>query len=130
MTDPIADMLTRIKNAQIMGKSFVTFPYSKVKWNISETLLKKELIASLDKLGRQIKKTIKIGIKYNENKSSYITHLERVSKLSNRQYVQYKDIYAPHGNNSFMVISTSKGIMTGREAKKKKLGGEILLKIW
>lgn len=130
MTDPVADMLTRIKNAQIVRKSFVIAPYSKLKWSIADILLKKGFITSLDRVGRQEKKIIKIGIKYNEDKSPYISHLKRISKPSNRQYIKYGEIYYPHGKDSLIIVSTSQGIMSGYEAKKKKMGGEVLLEIW
>ncbi len=129
MSDPIADMLIRIKNAQMVKKEFAVVPYSKIKWEIVNLLLRKSFLIGVEKLGKGKNKVIKIQIKYYEDQTPYISQLKRVSKLSNRRYVQAKKIYSLRHGLGVQIISTPKGIMTGEEARKANLGGEILAEV-
>jgi len=138
MTDPIADMLTRIRNAQAVGKKTVIFPHSKIKWEILSVLLKNGFIGGLDKLNKKDKKSpgfsrekfIEIIIKYNKDKTPKISELKRVSKSSKRTYTKTKDIWFFKKGLGLRILSTPKGILSEKEAKKSNAGGEVLLEVW
>jgi len=130
MTDPIADMLTRIRNAQAVKKETVVFPYSKIKWEILNVLSKNDYIKGLDKANKKNKKFIEIILKYDEEKAPKISELKRVSKPSRRVYVHAKDIWFFKKGLGIKVLSTPKGILSDKEAKKLNVGGEVLLEIW
>ena len=130
MTDPIADMLTRIRNAQAVKKETVVFPYSKIKWEILNVLSKNGYIKGLDKTNKKNKKFIEIILKYDKEKTPKIFELKRVSKSSRRVYVQAKDIWFFKKGLGIKVLSTPKGILSDKEAKKLNVGGEVLLEIW
>jgi small subunit ribosomal protein S8 len=130
MTDPIADMLTRIRNSQAVKKETVIFPYSKIKWEILNSLSKNGYIKGLEKTNKKNKKFIEIILKYDEDGSPKISELKKVSKASSRVYVHAKDIWFFKKGMGIRVLSTPKGILTDKEAKKLNVGGEILLEIW
>jgi small subunit ribosomal protein S8 len=138
MTDPIADMLTRIRNSQAVKKRTVVIPYSKIKLEILNVLLKNDFIKSVEKVKRKSKssqtgtgkKFIEIEIKYDKKNQPIISEIKRVSKPSRRVYVQAKDIWPFKRRLGLRVLSTSKGIISGMEAKKLKVGGEVLLELW
>jgi len=130
MTDPIADMLTRIRNAQAVKKETVIFPYSKIKWEILNVLSKNGYIKGLDKTNKKNKKFIEIILKYNEEEIPKISELKRVSKPSRRVYVHAKDIWFFKKGLGIKVLSTPKGILSDKDAKKLNIGGEVLLEIW
>ncbi|HZI95747.1 MAG TPA: 30S ribosomal protein S8 [Candidatus Paceibacterota bacterium] len=130
MTDPIADMLTRIRNAQAVKKQTVIFPYSKIKWEILNVLSKNGFIKGLDKTNKKNKRFIEIILKYDEEGAPKISELKRVSKSSSRRYTQAKDIWFFKKGLGLRILSTPKGILCDKEAKKLNVGGEILLEIW
>jgi len=130
VSDPIADMLIRIKNAQMAKKQSVIVPYSKIKWEIANILFKHGLLAGVDRFGRREKKVIEIKIKYDEKKNPRLSHFRRVSKLSRRQYIQAKKIHPLRRRGGLRILSTPKGIMSDEEAKKQNVGGEVLLEVW
>lgn len=125
--DPISDMLTRIKNAVIVEKPSVAFPSSKIKIEILKILKQEGYIEHFVEAEKNKKKTAEIILKYNDQKKSYIQNVKRISKPSKRVYKEAKDLNIK--TQSTTIISTSKGIMTAKEAKKKNLGGEILFEI-
>jgi len=130
MTDPIADMLTRIRNAQAVKKQTVIFPYSKIKWEILNVLSKNGFIKGLDKANKKNKRFIEIILKYDEEGAPKISELKRVSKSSSRRYIQAKDIWFFKKGLGLRILSTPKGILCDKEAKKLNVGGEVLLEIW
>jgi len=132
MTDPIADMLTRIRNAQAVGHSTVSIPFSKIKYSIAEILAKEGFVKNVSKVGQKTKKRIKIELKYKDAKNSIstISGLKKISKPGRRIYIKAKEIKPVLGGRGISIISTSQGLMTGKEAKKRKLGGEILCEVW
>jgi len=132
MTDPIADMLTRIRNAQAVGHSTVSIPFSKIKYSIAEILAKEGFVKNVSKVGQKTKKVIKIELKYEDAKNTIpvISGLKRISKPGRRIYIKAKEIKSVLGGRGISIISTSQGLMTGKEAKRKKLGGEILCEVW
>lgn len=126
MTDPIADMLIRIKNAQAVNKETVSTPFSKLKQEIARVLKQNGLILDYEKKGRAIVKKLELKLKY-ENSFPAVAAVKRISKPGQRIYLKSQDIFSKKGKT--IIISTSKGIMTGNEARKAKLGGEILCEI-
>ena len=129
MTDPIADMLTRIRNAQLAAKKEVRIPFSKLKYNIAKILEENKFIERADTIGRQARKSIKIYLKYNQNRPA-ISGLRRVSKPGRRVYLPVKKIKRVKEGYGIAIISTPRGVMTDREARRQKTGGEILCEIW
>lgn len=139
VTDPIADMLIRLKNAGVAGKSIVSVPYSTLKLHIANVLLRRGYVASVTKMvkkGRPTERWIEIGVAYDKTGEGAsmvvrprIRGAERVSKPSRRVYVGVQGI-KPVKEGGIMVLSTPKGVMTAEEAKKEHVGGEILCRAW
>ncbi len=129
MTDPIADMLNRIKNAQAVDHPMVEMPFSNLKYEIAKILEKNGFVEKIEKKGRKAKKTMEIVLKYNE-KSPAVTGVKRISKPGQRIYLASSEMKKVREGYGMAIISTSKGLMTNREAKKQKLGGEVLCEIW
>lgn len=127
--DTISEMLTRIKNAQAVSKKTVTVPYSKVNYEIAKILEREGFVEEVKKRGKTIKK-ISIFLKYNDRETPKIKEIKRVSKPSRRIYLKYKDIYYPKCGYGLLILSTPKGILTAKEAKRLKVGGEVLCEIW
>ncbi len=143
MTDPIADMLNRIRNAQAVSKETVIIPFSKLKFEISKILEKENFIEKTEKKGRKEKKIIEISLKYEqvhreiEQRSEFeavkkgvISGLKRISKSGQRIYGGVREIKRLKKGYGIVMVSTSKGVMTDREAEKQGLGGEILFEVW
>jgi len=127
--DPITDMLNRIKNAQAVLHPQLEIPYSQLKYEIAKLLEKKGFIAKVSKVGKKEKKFIEIVLKY-DNKVGAISGLRKISKPGQRIYLPARKIRKIKGGYGIAIISTSHGLMTDKEAKKQKLGGEILCEIW
>ena len=129
MTDPIADMLTRIRNANQERHETVNVPGSKMKIKIAEILKAEGFIKDFTIEEDGVKKTIVITLKYNGNER-VITGLKRISKPGLRVYVQKDEVPKVLNGLGIAIISTSKGIMTDKEARKENIGGEVLAYIW
>ena len=128
-TDPIADMLTRIRNANAQRHSTVDVPYSKVKKAIADILVAEGFVASADTLGEGTHKTIRITLKY-EGKTKVLQGLKRISKPGLRIYANVEELPRVLNGLGIAIISTSKGIMTDKEARKQNVAGEVLAYIW
>ena len=126
--DPIADMLTQIRNAQAVQKDTVDISFSNLKYEIAKILEKEGVVEKVEKRGRKARKKIEIALKY-DNKIPAISGIHRLSKPGQRVYKSYKDIGRAKGGQGIVIISTSKGLMTGKEARKQKLGGEVICEI-
>lgn len=129
MTDTIADMLTQIRNAQAVDKETVSIPFSNLKYEIAEILEKGGFVEKVKKRGRKERKKIEITLKY-ENEIPAISSLKVVSRPGQRIYKRYKEIGRVKRGYGIVIISTSKGLMTDREARKQKIGGEVICEIW
>ncbi len=129
VTDPIADLLVRIKNAGNTGLPSTIIPYSQLKFEIASLLQKEGYIGSVSKKGKKAKKVIEVSIAYT-NKKPRIADAARVSKPSRRVYMGVHDIKPVRHGYGLLVLSTPKGIMTDKEARKEHVGGEALFKIW
>ena len=127
--DPITDMLNRIRNAQAVLHPTVNIPFSNLKYKIAEVLEKQGFIKKVAKIGRKTNKLIEITLKY-ENDEPKITGLKRVSKQGQRIYVSSQEIKWIKGGYGIAIISTSDGLMIDKEARKRKVGGEVLCAIW
>jgi len=127
--DPIADMLNRIKNAQAVGNPTVEFPFSNLKNEVAKILEKEGFIDKIEKKGRKTKKTIEITLKY-DNKVPAISGLKKISKPGQRIYLDSTKIKKVRDGYGIAIISTSKGLMTDKEARKNKIGGEVLCEVW
>jgi small subunit ribosomal protein S8 len=131
MVDPIADMLTRIRNAIMARHESVDIPYSNMKFGISKILKEEGYIRNYKTFVDETrKKFLKVYISYDENSKSVITGLQRVSKPGRRVYVGAGEISKLKHRLSMVILSTSKGLMTDRNASKNKVGGEPLLMVW
>jgi len=129
MTDPIADMLSRIRNGLLAKKLEIILPYSNIKFEIAKILARRGWVESVDKIEDKFGK-IKIILKYNEEKEPAISHIKRISKPGRRIYVPKDKLPIVLNNYGEAIISTSKGLMTNKEARKEKLGGEIICEIY
>lgn len=129
MTDPIADMIVRIKNASDSKKESVVLPYSKLKLSILDVLLKEGFVRSFGKKGKKITKWIEVGLIY-ENGMPKVRGVDRVSKSSKRVYFQAKEIRPVKSGYGLLILSTPQGIMTDKAARTAHVGGEALFKIW
>jgi len=127
--DPIADMLTRIRNAIMASHENVLVPSSKIKLSIGKILKEEGFIDHYEVLKGKPQPMIKINLKYTGDQPA-IVGLERVSKSSLRVYVERHEIPRVYGGLGIAILSTSKGIMTGQEAWRQHLGGEILCYVW
>ena len=130
MTDPIGDMLTRIRNGIMASYDAVDIPSSKLKMNITKVLKSEGFIKNYRIMNEGARETIRVFLKYDENGVAVIGGLKRVSKPSRRSYTKSDKIPKVLGGLGVNILSTSKGVMTDREARKVGVGGEILCAVW
>ena len=129
MTDPIADMLNIIRNGQMAGKAEVLVPLSGIKFGIAQILEKNKFIDKVEKKGKKTTKLIALSLRYDD-KIPAISGLKRISKPGQRIYLAFNEIKRVRGGYGIAIVSTSKGLMTGSEARKNKLGGEVICEVW
>jgi small subunit ribosomal protein S8 len=130
MTDPIADMLIRIKNALMARHKSVIIPASKMKLEIARILKEEGYIEDFKYIDEKPQGKIEIILKYDENKRPVIAGVKRVSKPGRRIYKGYRELPRVLDGLGIAIISTSQGIMTDHEARRRKVGGEVLCEIW
>ena len=130
MTDPIADMLIRIKNALMVRHKKVQIPASKMKLEIARILKEEGYIEDFVYIDQKPQGIIEITLKYDENKRPVIRGVKRVSKPGRRIYKGYKELPKVLDGLGIAIISTSQGIMTDFEARRRKIGGEVICEIW
>lgn len=129
-TDPIADMLTRIRNAGLSRRSSVTVPHSKIKASIAQILKDEGFVRDIGVVRNGAHKAIKLFLIYKDKTQPAIAGLERVSKPSLRIYAGRGEVPRVYGGTGTAIVSTSKGVMTGKQAWKEKIGGEVLCIVW
>lgn len=129
MTDSIADMFTRIRNGYKAGHESVSIPYSKIKMELAKFLEKRGYIKEVARLGKKNRKIIDIVLVYKNDKPPF-EKIRRISKPSRRVYVSYSEIYPVRGGRGINILSTPKGVLTGEEARKQKVGGELIGEVW
>lgn len=130
VTDTIADMLTRIRNANSMGYTDVTVPASKLKIELARILKEEGFIKDYKVVTENVRKNIELTLKYGNRKEKVITGLKRISKPGLRVYVKSDEVPKVLNGLGIAIMSTSKGIMTDKDARKQNLGGEVLAYIW
>lgn len=128
-TDPISDMLTRIRNGLAAGKQDLVMPYSKYKHNLAQVLLEEGFLSGVNELPGRIK-MLQINLKYDNGGSPVITGIKRVSTPGQRIYSPVSKIPRTNGGFGVTVVSTSKGLVTDKRARKDRIGGEVICQIW
>ncbi len=127
--DPISDMLIRIKNAYRAGHELVLIPFSKLKAEIARILEEKGYVSKVEKKGKKVRKFLELTLRYIEGRPA-ITDVKRISKPSRRIYVSRQELRPVRQGTGIAVVSTSRGVMSDREARKQGLGGELLCEVW
>jgi small subunit ribosomal protein S8 len=130
MTDPIADMLTRIRNAVRIERPHVEMPLSKVKRGLADVLKREGYIWDWQEVDAQPVNQLRLDLKYGPNGERVIQHIRRVSKPGRRVYSRAKDLRPILKGLGICVLSTSRGVVSDREARQRNLGGEVLCEIW
>lgn len=128
--DPVGDFIIRIKNASAVKKDAISAPYSKLRHAVADALQKKGYLTSVEKKGKNAKKTLEVSLRYGKGGAAAIHGVKRVSRPGRRLYVGTKEIYPVKYGKGSLIISTPKGILTDEEARKERVGGEALFKIW
>jgi small subunit ribosomal protein S8 len=129
-TDPIADMLTRIRNAARAKHARVDLPCSKLKMEIARILKDEGYLTNFKVVDEKGKKTLRVFLRYTTDRRSVITDLKRVSKPGARRYIGKIDIRPVVGGMGILILSTPRGLMTGQAARKEGVGGELLCEVW
>lgn len=130
MTDPISDFLTRIRNAQQAGHEELSLPGSKLKHRLAEVLVSEGYLRDVSFESDDKQGVITVGLKYGPDKSPAISELKRVSRPGRRVYVGVTDVPRVKNGLGIAILSTSKGLVVDREARKSRLGGELLCTVW
>jgi small subunit ribosomal protein S8 len=130
ISDPIADLLTRIRNGLIARHAEVRIPHSRVKARIAEILAQEGYIADVEIVPAGVRSEIKVKLKYTASRDPVIKGLKRISKPGLRVYKGRLDLPRVQGGLGVAVLSTSKGVMTDKEARRQKVGGEVLCEVW
>lgn len=130
ITDPIGDLIIRLTNAGAVKKQTVSVPFSMFKLAIAEKLKEIGMVQQIEKKGKKVKKTIDVTLKYDEEGNPRISGVKRVSKPGRRIYKSVSEIIPVRYGHGHIILSTPKGIKTGLEARKEKVGGEALFEIW
>jgi small subunit ribosomal protein S8 len=129
-TDPIADMLCRIKNAIMVEKREVSMPFSNIKYEIAKVLKDEGYISNYKEDKNKFPKQIVVELKYKNKKDTVIEDVKRISKPGRRVYAGVDDIPKVLGGLGIAVLSTSKGVLTGKDCENNHIGGEVLLHVW
>lgn len=129
-TDPIADMLNRVRTAVAVAQSSVDIPYSKFKKELAELLSREGYVGTVEETEVDGKKTLRVNLKYGPRRKPVINEIKRISKPGRRMYS--KSVFLPvvRGGLGMAVISTSQGLMPDHEARRKRVGGEIVCEVW
>ena len=130
MTDPIADMLTRIRNANTVGHETVEIPASKMKKAIAEILKEEGYITDFEVIDDNKQGIIKVTMKYGANKERVISGIKKISKPGLKVYAKAGEVPKVHGGLGIAIVSTSKGIVSDKEARKLGVGGEVICYVW
>lgn len=130
MTDPVADLLTRVRNANSAHHDTVSLPSSKLKNNIAAILKREGYIAAYEVTDARVGQTLTITLKYGPNRERSIAGIKRISKPGLRVYARSSELPRVHGGLGVAILSTSSGLLTDKEADKKGVGGEVLAYVW
>lgn len=130
VTDPISDMLTRIRNAMMVRHDSVLIPTSRMKLSITKILKEEGFVSGYEVLRGRSQRAIKVYLRYDDKKQPLVSGLKRVSKPGLRVYVQSREIPRVYGGLGIAILSTSRGVMTGQAAWRQRVGGELLCYVW
>ncbi|MGX6962036.1 MULTISPECIES: 30S ribosomal protein S8 [Vagococcus] len=130
MTDPIADLLTRIRNANMVKHEMLEVPASKIKLDIANILKNEGFIRDVEYIEDDKQGVIRVFLKYGRNEERVITNLKRISKPGLRAYVKADEVPKVLNGLGIAIISTSEGVITDKEARQRKIGGEVLAYVW
>ena len=130
VSDPIADMLTKIRNASSVGHEVVDIPSSRMKWEIINILKDEGYIKNCKKIANGSFDNIRVFLKYDDAERSVIHGIEKISTPGRRVYSGYRDMPRIFNGYGTVIVSTSKGVVTGRHAKANQMGGELICKVW
>ena len=130
MTDPVADMLTRIRNANTAGHATVDIPASKIKKNIAEILVKEGYIKGYEVVAGETQDIIRVTMKYGPDKTKVISGIKKISKPGLKVYAKADEVPKVLGGLGIAIISTSSGLITDKEARKLGVGGEVICYVW
>ena len=130
MTDPVADMLTRIRNANVAGHATVDIPASKIKKNIAEILVKEGYIKGYEIVSGETQDVIRVTMKYGPDKTKVISGIKKISKPGLKVYAKADEVPKVLGGLGIAIISTSSGLVTDKEARKLGVGGEVICYVW
>lgn len=130
MTDPIADMLTRIRNALLIERPYVDIPLSRLKQGIAEALQREGYIWDFEIVEAQPRNLLRVNLKYGPNGERVIRQIDRVSKPGRRVYSTVRDMQPVLQGLGISILSTNRGVLSNREAKKTGVGGEVLCQVW
>lgn len=130
MTDPIADLLTRIRNANLMRQPLVSAPYSQLKEAVVKILKQECFVRDYEVVGEKTKKALVVSLKYTLNGEPAITMLRKMSRPGRRLFSGFEDMKPYREGMGLRIVSTSKGVLSDNEARKMKVGGEVLVEVW
>ena len=130
MTDPIADFLTRIRNGIMAAHETVEIPSSKLKTELARILKEQGYIDDYETDSGRVGKVLRVRLKYTEDRKPVILGIERLSKPGRRQYVNAAEVPRIYGGMGTAIVSTSKGVMTGHDARREGVGGELVARVW
>ena len=130
VTDPISDLLTRLRNASMVSKPNVSIPHSNFKFELAKLFKDEGYVSYVKVSGEGVKKLIDIEMKYSEEGVSVISGMNRLSKPGQRVYSSFDKLPRNNGGLGTVVVSTSRGLLSDSEARKRKLGGELICEVW
>ena len=130
MTDPIADMLTRVRNALMVEKQIVDIPHSKMKKNLADVLQREGFIWESEVIEEEPRSVLRLSLKYGPNGERVVQKIDRVSKPGRRQYSAIADLKPIRGGMGIYILSTSQGLLSDREAREKNVGGEVICSVY
>lgn len=128
--DPISDMLTRIRNAQSVGREKVLVPFAKIRFELGKILAQERFINKIERIKYHKKDFIEIILKYDQEHRGAISNLKRISKPGQRIYLKHQKIRPVRQGYGIAIISTPQGLMADKEARKQRLGGEVIAEVW
>lgn len=130
VNDPVGDFIVRLKNAGAVGKEHVVVPYSKLRHAVAEKLYERGYVGGVSKRGKKVRKSLEVALRYEKDGSHVIHGVRRLSKPGRRLYRGVEDIHRVRYGKGALILSTPKGILTGEEARKARVGGEALFEVW
>lgn len=130
VNDPIGDLIIRLTNAGAVKKTSVSIPFSILKQSVAEKLKDAGYVTHVEKKGKKVRKTLEVGLKYTAGGEPLIQGVKRISKPGRRLYKSVKEIMPVRYGHGALILSTPKGILTDKEARKEKVGGEAMFEIW